>query len=244
MFERYTEKARRVIFFARLAKKTNLQSIPPLLGGFYFGTEISVQKKRLIQETTAERTLNAAGILLRAKNTCCLLKGDFQQIAKHRFQQPTPFRDGAWWWIRPWIDDFSGGKHTRKQKRMKVARAHVSEREAKRLAAELLRPMNQGLETIGSAMSFGAYVTGTYKPTVLPQLANTTRSSYEGTLSKYLMPAFESMALRDMSGLTLQKNFSGMATGNLSGDTVLGRRERNARQTWPLMSVPTVKRLC
>jgi hypothetical protein len=87
-------------------------------------------------------------------------------------------------WIRPWIDDFPGGKHIRRQKRMKVASADVSEREAKRMAAELLRPMNQRLKTIGSAMAFGAYIAGTYQPSVLPQLANTTRSSYEGTLSK------------------------------------------------------------
>jgi integrase len=39
------------------------------------------------------------------------------------------------------------------------------------------------------------------------------------------MPAFESMALRDMSVLTLQKYFSRMATGNLSGDTILKIKE-------------------
>lgn len=178
-----------------------------------------------LDEKTTAGTPENPDILSREANTGIPLKGDFQQMAKRRFQQPTPFRDGAWWWIRPWVDDFSGGKHTRKQKRLKVARSEVSEREAKRLAEKLLWPMNQGLETIGSAMSFGAYVTGTYKPTVLPQLASTTRASYEGTLSKYLLPAFESMALRDMSVLSLQKYFSGMATGNLGGDTVLKIKE-------------------
>jgi len=146
-------------------------------------------------------------------------------MAKRRFQEPKPFREGSWWWIKPRIDDFSEGKHKRKQKRMKVATADVSEREAKRIAAELLRPMNQGLETIGSATPFGSYVNGTYRPTVLPLLASTTRASYGGTLSKYLMPVFESMPLRELTPLTLQKYFSDMATSSLSGDTILKIKE-------------------
>lgn len=146
-------------------------------------------------------------------------------MAKRRFQEPKPFREGSWWWIKPRIDDFSEGKHKRKQKRMKVATADVSEREAKRIAAEMLRPMNQGLETIGSATPFGSYVNGTYRPTVLPLLASTTRASYGGTLSKYLMPVFESMPLRELTPLTLQKYFSDMATSSLRGDTVLKIKE-------------------
>ncbi|MBV9146692.1 MAG: hypothetical protein JO065_12295, partial [Acidobacteria bacterium] len=120
-------------------------------------------------------------------------------MAKRRFQAPKPFREGSWWWITPRVDEFSGGRHTRKRKRMKVAPADVSEREAKRIATELLRPMNQGLDTVGSATLFGSYVAGIYKPTVLPLLASTTRTSYEGTLSKYLLPVFEAMPLREMT---------------------------------------------
>jgi hypothetical protein len=48
----------------------------------------------------------------------------------------------------------------------------------------MLRPMNQGLETIGSATRFAEYVNGTYRPTVLPLKATTTKASYEGTLRK------------------------------------------------------------
>lgn len=56
---------------------------------------------------------------------------------------------------------------------------------------------------------------------MLPLLASTTQASYEGTLRKYLIPAFGDMPLRDMGTLTLQKYFSGMGTCALSGDTVL-----------------------
>src|SRR5437868_6700027 len=133
--------------------------------------------KRLSESTMARGGLDAPVILSPEANTGAPLKGDFQQMAKRRFQDPKPFREGSCWWIKPRIDDFSGGEHKRQQQRMKVAPADVSEREAKRMASELLRPMNQGLETIGSATPFGSYVRGTYRPTVLPLLASTTRAS-------------------------------------------------------------------
>jgi integrase len=108
---------------------------------------------------------------------------------------------------------------------MKVCPAETLEREARKMAAEMLRPMNQGLQTIASATRFAEYVNGTYRPTVLPLMANTTQASYEGTLRKYLMPAFGEMPLRDLSTLSLQKYFSGLGTSELGGDTVLKIKE-------------------
>jgi hypothetical protein len=48
------------------------------------------------------------------------------------------------------------------------------------MAAEMLRPVNQGLVTVGSAVNFTEYVDATYIPTVLPLLAKTTQESYKG----------------------------------------------------------------
>jgi integrase len=146
-------------------------------------------------------------------------------MARRRFQDPKPFREGNWWWISPWQDEFHEGRLERKRKRTKVCPAETPEREARKMAAEMMRPMNQGLQTIGSATRFAEYVNGTYKPTVLPLLASTTRSSYEGTLAKYLMPQFQEMLLRDLSTLTLQKYFSGLGISELGGDTVLKIKE-------------------
>ncbi len=50
----------------------------------------------------------------------------------------------------------------------------MPEREAKKVAAEMLRPVNQGLVTVGSAVNFTEYVDTTYIPIVLPLLAKTT----------------------------------------------------------------------
>jgi integrase len=131
-------------------------------------------------------------------------------MAKRRFQQPTPFREGNWWWLLVRQDQFSDGRLKRKQKRIKVAPATLGEREARKVASELLRPMNQGLELIGSATQFSAYANGIYRGTVLPLLASTTRSNYQWVLDKYLIPMFGDAMLRDLDTMMLQKYFSGL----------------------------------
>jgi integrase len=171
------------------------------------------------------KTLNIRGMLGIEANHTAPLRGDFSAMAKRRFQDPNPFREGNWWWINPWQDEFAEGRLERKRKRMKVCPAEMPDREARKIATEMLRPMNQGLQTIGSATRFAEYVNGTYRPTVLPLMATTTQASYEGTLRKYLMPAFGEMPLRDMTTLILQKYFSGMGTSALGGDTVLKIKE-------------------
>jgi integrase len=150
---------------------------------------------------------------------------EWQKMARRRFQDPKPFRRGEWWCLLTWQDEFQEGKLTRKRKWHKLAPATTLEREAKKIAAELLRPMNQGLISAGSAITFGDYVKETYVPTVLPLLANTTRVSYEGTLRKYLTPTFGTKPLRDMATLTLQNYFSAMRDSVISGDTVLKIKE-------------------
>ena len=131
-------------------------------------------------------------------------------MAKRRFQDPKPFREGNWWWITPWQDVITKGGLTRKRKRMKVAPAGVSAREAQRIAAEMLRPVNQGFELIGSATQFRTYVEGIYRRTAFPLLSNTTRSVYSWVLEKYLLPVFGESMLRDLDTMTLQAYFSGL----------------------------------
>ena len=138
------------------------------------------------------------------------LKGDFERMAKRRFQDPKPFREGNWWWINPRQDIVTKGGLTRKRKRMKVAPADVSAREAQKIAAEMLRPMNQGLKLIGSATQFRTYVEDVYRRTAFPLLSSTTRAVYSWILDKYLVPVFGDAMLRDLTTMTLQEYFSGL----------------------------------
>ena len=91
---------------------------------------------------------------------------------------------------------------------------NTSEKDARRQAAEHLRPLNQGLESIGAAVNFQHYAEKHYIPLVMPLLAKSTQDRYQGRLDNYLIPAFGELSLRDLTPMTLQAYFSKMS-GNL-----------------------------
>jgi len=134
--------------------------------------------------------------------------GDYEAMARRRFQSPKPFREGQFWWLRIWDTSQTG---SRKRQRIKLALADMPFREVQKIAEEKLRPVNQGLILTGSAMSFAEFVTNTYNPVYLPLLGSNTQKSYRGVLSKYLEPRFSRLCLRDITRLTLQQYFSSMA---------------------------------
>jgi integrase len=110
----------------------------------------------------------------------------------------------------------TNGRLTRKNKRVRLAPKDISFREVEKLRDEQLRPVNQGLESIGSATQFRAYVEGDYTGATLPLLASTTRDNYQYTINKYLMPTFGNSMLRDLTPMTLQKYFSGLKVSHAS----------------------------
>jgi integrase len=146
-------------------------------------------------------------------------------MARRRFQDPKPKREGNCWYLRVWQDVFVGGVSARKRQRIKIAPASMPEREAKKIAAEMLRPVNQGLVTVGSAVNFTEYVDTTYIPTVLPLLARTTQDSYDSIIGKYLKPSFGAACLRDLSPLTLQRYFSAMTSQGIAYPSILKIRD-------------------
>jgi len=129
-----------------------------------------------------------------------------ERMAKRRFQDPKPFREGRWWWLKVRVDEYVNGKIARRQKRMKIAEATMSAAEARKVAAEMLRPINRGIGAIGSATPFRVYV-GTYRDSVLPEMASTTRINYNYTIDKYLLPVFGEKPLRDLTPATLRTYF-------------------------------------
>jgi integrase len=95
----------------------------------------------------------------------------------------------------------------------------VGAREAERIRDEFLRPLNQGLVSIGSATKFGDYVESVYKPVVLPTMAKTTRDRSMSIYKNYLEPAFGEVPLRDITALTVQRYVSDMAGWDLSQES-------------------------
>jgi hypothetical protein len=91
-------------------------------------------------------------------------------MARRRYQDPTPKRRGLWWTLRFRRDEIIDGKLKRIRKEVRLALvASTSERDARRLAAEHLRPLNQGLESIGAPVNFQNYVEKHFIPLVMPQ---------------------------------------------------------------------------
>ena len=146
-------------------------------------------------------------------------QGGYEEMARRRFQDPKPVRRGHWWTLLVWKDHFEGNERKRKRERIKLAPATMSAREVHKIAAEYLRPLNQGLESIGSATNFNRYVETTYIPIVLPLMAKSTRDRSKGVIENYLRPAFGKLCLRDLTTLTIQRYFSDMATSPLTHES-------------------------
>jgi hypothetical protein len=143
----------------------------------------------------------------------------YETMARRRFQHPKPQREENFWWLFPWQDEFVNGKRIRKRKRVKLAPASMPEREVRKIAAEILRPLNQGLVTIGSATKFADFVAEVYESTVLPLMASSTQDRYKGVIKNYLTPTFGELCLRDVSALAVQRYFSGMAKSEVAHES-------------------------
>jgi integrase len=152
-------------------------------------------------------------------NTGNPLRGEFERMARRRFQDPKPRRRGAWWTIQVRQDVVINGKLERSNKRVRLAPATMAEREVRKVAAEYLRPLNQGMQSIGSATNFTLYLENTYMTVVMPLLAKSTQDRYKGIFKNYLAPTFGQFSLRDLTPLSIQQYFSHMATSPLSHES-------------------------
>jgi hypothetical protein len=96
----------------------------------------------------------------------------------------------------------------------------MGEREVKKMASEQLRPMNQGLITVGSATNFKDFVDNVYVPVTLTKMASSTQDRYEGIIDNYLKPHFEALCLRDISVHMVDRYISGLSKTKLSHESM------------------------
>jgi len=136
-------------------------------------------------------------------------------MARRRFQDPELEQVGGFWEIRVYLDEFTNGRRIRKRKRIRLAPiSTTSVQQAKKLKDDFLRPINHGVVTPGSATPFEDFVKGVYLPTDLSLVARTTADRSTGIIDNYLIPAFGSRCLRDLTKLTLQKYILGFKLGS------------------------------
>ena len=136
-------------------------------------------------------------------------------LARRRYQQPEPFVRGNWWILTYWQDVFEAGEIKRKKMWKKIAPSSASYRETKKLADEILRPLNTELSDVPSATPFRK-MTHDYIEVILPTFAKPTRDRYLDVINKNLLPAFGSLSLRDVTPQTVQQYFSGLGPLNLA----------------------------
>lgn len=146
-------------------------------------------------------------------------------MGRKRHQNPKPFVEGAWWYIRLWQDDFVNGEPVRKLKRIKLADHKEKFRKVQKLADEIVRPMNQSLITVGAAISFADYVKTVYEPTKAPLSPKAVRQSYAAMIRKYLTPAFGRMSLNEISTRVIQTFFSGMPARGVPFPSIVKSRD-------------------
>lgn len=82
--------------------------------------------------------------------------------------------------------------------------ADLTVKQAKKLAAEKLLPLNQGKLTPMATVTFGEFIDRIFIPNALPTLKQSTRKRYRSTLNFHLKPAFGQKRLCDISTLNLQ----------------------------------------
>lgn len=121
---------------------------------------------------------------------------EYETMARRRYQPPTPFKGGNYWWMRVWDTSPTG---SRKRQRIKLADSRMPLREAQRIADERLQPMNQGLELTGSAMHLSDFMNSVYMP------------RYRYMISKYLRPDLGKQCLRDLTDSALEDYFAAKA---------------------------------
>lgn len=119
------------------------------------------------------------------------------EMAKRRFQQPALERHGGYWTIRIRRDEVIGGELVRKQVREQIAPLTEPKREALKLLARKMEPINQQPLTLGSAVTLAEF-TGLYKKTVLPMMSKSHASRYRGIIKNYLVPSLGKLMLFDI----------------------------------------------
>jgi integrase len=135
--------------------------------------------------------------------------GGWQDLTRRRYQNGNIRKRGKRcpvWELQWWADYLKpDGSIGRKRESLILGRAHeVSRRQAQKLAAEHLRPLNQGKLLPSATITFEDFIERYFYPNALPTLKQSTRKRYRSTITFHLIPAFGPQRLCDISTLQLQ----------------------------------------
>ena len=135
--------------------------------------------------------------------------GGWHDMARRRYQTGSIRKRGKRYpiWELQWWADYltTEGKIARKRESVILGyAADINRKQAQKLAAEHLRPLNQGKLTPMATVTFEDFIERFFVPNALPTLKQSTRKRYRSTLNFHLKPAFGKKRLCDISTLDLQ----------------------------------------
>lgn len=130
-------------------------------------------------------------------------------MARRRYQTGSIRKRGKRYpiWELQWWADYLKPEGRIGRKRESVILGYVAEvsrKQALKLAAEHLRPLNQGKVSPMATVTFEEFIERFFVPNALPTLKQSTRKRYTTTLNYHLKPAFGLKRLCDISTLDLQ----------------------------------------
>ena len=138
-------------------------------------------------------------------------KGDWQKdMARRRYQKGSIRKRGKrnQVWELQWWEDYIKEDGSIARRRQSATLGPVSEmtlREARKLADERLRPVNQGRMLPQSTMELRVFVERYFDPLFFPTLKRSTQKRYRQTLNSHLLPAFGKFRLCDIGTVDLQQ---------------------------------------
>jgi integrase len=138
-------------------------------------------------------------------------KGDWQKdMARRRYQKGSIRKRGKrnQVWELQWWEDYikeDGSIARRRQSATLGAVSEMTLREARKLADERLRPVNQGRMLPQSTMELRVFVERYFDPLFFPTLKRSTQKRYRQTLNSHLLPAFGKFRLCDIGTIDLQQ---------------------------------------
>jgi integrase len=138
------------------------------------------------------------------------LGGWHKDMARRRYQNGSIRKRGKRnpVWELQWWEDYikeDGRIGRRRQSVTLGAVAEMTLRQARKLADEQVRPINQGIRVPQSTMKFQDFVDRYLNPLFFPTLKASTQKRYRQTLNTHLLPAFGKFRLCDIGTIDLQR---------------------------------------
>jgi len=133
-----------------------------------------------------------------------------KKMARQRYQGGTVRKRGKRnpVWELQWREDYIKADRTigRRLVTVKIGTVQdLTRRQARKLADEKLRLLNQGQWAPTSTITLQDFVDGSFVPSFFPTLKLSTQERYRQTLNKHLLPAFGKCRLCDFGTLDVQR---------------------------------------